>query len=210
MNLGYFQRDQTEEIIERLRRKSERPSTASGIRESRDLETSAILNPASFSDSNLSNKEYRPLTAANYLSPEYADNLILDLTTSINLDRSSLARSLKSNHCPSTDNVTFDKRKELPIDKKSNFGRQIIPIVNASDLISCRFIKVELLSTYGSAQYGGLTGLQVLAGDSCTPLPLDSNCISAQPRGLCAIGSFDDKRVPENLLNGENNTTEGS
>jgi len=74
--------------------------------------------------------------------------------------------------------------------------------------VTCRVLRLELVRSWGDRAYAGLTGLEVLLGGNALVANLDASCLHANPRDLSSIGLFDDPRVPENLLDGVNDTTD--
>lgn len=78
-----------------------------------------------------------------------------------------------------------------------------------ADLCLCSCIGLHIETTWGDPSYVGLTGLEVLVGTACTPArDIDPEGLLADPWDLSAIGCFDDYRVPSNVLNGINDTTD--
>jgi hypothetical protein len=89
-------------------------------------------------------------------------------------------------------------------------GKSLYGLTDA-DLYSGRRIKLRLDSTWGDDYYAGLGGIEVMLGTNCSlAAQLDRSGISANPADLSSIGCFDDPRVVSNLINGINNTSNGS
>lgn len=73
-----------------------------------------------------------------------------------------------------------------------------------------RKLRVDILSTWGDKGYAGLTGIEIFYGSYNEIIPIEAKDIFAEPYDLSSIGCFDDPRVPSNLINGNNNTTDDS
>ena len=74
-------------------------------------------------------------------------------------------------------------------------------------------VRITILDTHGDSDYVGLAGLALLYRDAQTGELQQVSTPSlmtlfAQPHSLADIGHFDDPRVPENLLNGRNQSTD--
>jgi len=96
--------------------------------------------------------------------------------------------------------------------RKSPITIQSAPIdaLTDSDLVHCCAVKLIIESSWGDANYVGLTGINVLVTTKCTPLALDPRRITAEPRDLSVVGRCDDTRTPDKLLDGMNDTTDDS
>jgi hypothetical protein len=81
--------------------------------------------------------------------------------------------------------------------------------IKNNDLILCRSILIEILSTWGDNSYVGLTSIEVLSGKSLVPLKLHPKNLRTDPKDMSSIGFYDDPRVSENLINGIHCTSDG-
>lgn len=82
------------------------------------------------------------------------------------------------------------------------------PALYDGSSILCQRLTFKLDTTWGDSSYVGLCGLQVLEYPHGNAVPVNPANIVADPRDMSAVGVFDDKRLPENLLSGANNTTD--
>ena len=73
-----------------------------------------------------------------------------------------------------------------------------------NDLIRCRYLTLNIESTWGDKDYAGLTGIEILVGLACTPVKLDSSCIDVSSPELM----LNNPRTPDKLLDGINDTTD--
>lgn len=82
-------------------------------------------------------------------------------------------------------------------------------VVDDVDLCLCSGVGLRIETTWGDPSFVGLTGLEILIGTSCQPATdINPDSLLADPWDLSAIGCFDDYRVPGNVLNGINDTTD--
>jgi hypothetical protein len=79
-------------------------------------------------------------------------------------------------------------------------------ILSENDLITCQKLTLSINSTWGDDNYVGLCGIELLLGRNLLVAELNKSCIHAEPRDLSEVGCMNDPRVPENLINGINNT----
>lgn len=75
------------------------------------------------------------------------------------------------------------------------------------DGIECSSIHLFIRSNWGDPHYVGLSGIEFYAIGSLDAIPLLPSQIDAEPRDLRDIGSEEDPRRIENLVNGVSNTT---
>lgn len=100
-----------------------------------------------------------------------------------------------------------DTSKVLPNQMGKALQPDKVQRVKDSELRSCKSISLMLIDTWGDLDYIGLNGIEVLVGTDLSVLDLDESAVDADPRDLSVLGRFDDPRVPENLLDGINDTT---
>ena len=84
-------------------------------------------------------------------------------------------------------------------------GRTYVP---DSDLVTCRSLTFLFENTWGDKNYMGLSGFEILEGNYCETVDLDSKNLFAEPKDLSEIGCFDDPRVVTNIINNQNDTCE--
>ena len=78
----------------------------------------------------------------------------------------------------------------------------------AVEPLTCQRVTIYILSTWGDMHYTGLCGLQLLVDKACTVTDLSPSQVTTTPKDLSTLGFFDDPRIPDNLVNGYNNTSD--
>mmetsp|Transcript_19318 Transcript_19318/g.32414 ORF Transcript_19318/g.32414 Transcript_19318/m.32414 type:complete len:1405 (+) Transcript_19318:858-5072(+) len=119
------------------------------------------------------------------------DQVVVSSCTAVEGGLSKYALHPQSNSNPVAESVVIDHS-----------------LLSECDLVSCRVLTLLLESTWGDKCYVGLCGIEVTLGCSSLVAEVLPGAIDASPRDLSSIGVFDDPRIPENLVDGVNNTTD--
>ena len=169
--------------------------------------TSKNLN--NMSQSSVKDREVSPAPAGPTATAAVTDDITADVyneyvnsinsSYSFNSYNKSTAAAAASSSSSHVSSVPVDPTRENPF--------QLSP----HDFIHLKSLRLEIVSTWGDDAYVGLTGLELLTGYECKRMTgLLSPHLRTNPVDLSVLGFFDDPRVPTNLLNSINNTTEGN
>eukprot|EP01041_Mallomonas_annulata_P001688 gene1688-3265_t len=183
----------------------DRPDTAEGFDPQQLVRRTRAPVPALSYHDVAGNSDIRPTTSA--LRPESREDISrTHVSASLSAPLLSSGSKPVERELKNQSRLT-DHSPNLSSDSPTpsyNFG-----ILSEKDLCYCREVGMLIETTWGDKSYVGLTGIDVLLGASCLPVPdLDEKCLKADPWDMSSVGCYDDYRTPDKLIDGVNDTTD--